>query len=67
MGCALPSADRRSNARIRATSTTKENGFERKSSAPVSSASASSYSPDLAVSIRIGVVTPSSRRLRHTL
>ncbi len=50
-----------------ATNTTNENGFERKSSAPVSSASASSYSPDLAVSMRIGVATPASRRLRQTL
>ena len=33
---------RRSSARSRATSTTNENGFDRKSSAPVSSASASS-------------------------
>ena len=48
-------------------STTNENGFERKSSAPVSSASASSHSPSLAVSIRIGVHTPSSRSVPHTL
>ena len=41
--------------------------MERKSSAPVSSASASSYSPSLAVRMRIGVHTPSSRNVRQTL
>ena len=51
----------------RATRTTNEKGFERKSSAPVSRASASSYSPDLAVSTRIGVQLPSARRALHTL
>ena len=57
---------RRASARRRATSTTNENGFDRKSSAPVSSASASSYSPSLAVSIRIGVQISSSRSVRQT-
>ena len=52
---------RRSSARSRASSTTNENGLVRKSSAPVSSASASSCSPSLAVSIRIGVQSPASR------
>ena len=56
-------APRRTMARRRATSTTKENGLDRKSSAPVSRASASSYSPDLAVSMRIGVHTPGLAQL----
>ena len=47
-------------------STTNENGLVRKSSAPVSSASASSSSPSLAVSMRIGVQWPASRSAEHT-
>jgi hypothetical protein len=52
-------------ARSRATRTTKENGFDRKSSAPVSRASASSHSPSFAVSMRIGVQMSSSRSVRQ--
>ena len=41
--------------------------MDRKSSAPVSSASASSHSPSFAVSMRIGVHTPSSRSVAADL
>ena len=57
---------REGNARSRASRTTNENGLDRKSSAPVSSASASSNSPDFAVSMRIGVQIPFSRSSRQT-
>ena len=60
-------APRRIRARSRAVSTTNEKGLVRKSSAPVSSASASLSSPSLAVSMRIGVQWPASRRAEHTL
>ena len=52
---------RRSSARIRAISTTNENGLARKSSAPASRARASSSAPDRAVSIRIGTQLPAVR------
>ena len=58
---------RRSRARSRASRTTNENGFDRKSSAPVSRASASSYSPVLAVSTRIGVQLPDGPQLAGDL
>ena len=57
---------RRSSARSRASSTTYENGLARKSSAPASRARASSSGPERAVSIRIGVQSPSARRRAHS-
>src|SRR3954452_7000347 len=55
------------SARSRAQIKAMLAGFVRKSSAPRSSRSIWSYSPDLALSTRIGAVTPSDRRFSHTL
>jgi len=60
-------ARRRTRARRRAASTVIETGLVRKSSAPASSRSTWSKSPDLAVSTRMGVSTPSERSASQTL
>ncbi len=64
--CGAREPMRRARALRRATRTRKEKGLERKSSAPVSRASASSHSPSLAVSIRIPASLPAARSREQT-